>query len=348
MPPGARKRRSRGRLDAYTRHGIFEVKTGLRSVDGLRAAVLMVAQELEPDPATRGYLILSDPGISMDRLKREWHEVLRVLQVPLAGRLTLIVFKDGHAEGLPELPSDAVMEEVNEIVAAEESAGTRQRRPDSFFIVLKLLVNRWVTDGEPVTTSWLMEAAGCSYPTVAAALKRLGRAVSRGSDRRVALNRFPTQEWTQLVLAADRLRGTVRFADRSGQPRSPEDLYRRLNQMQRSDIAVGGVLGARHWCPALDLHGTPRLDLSVHRHGGRLDLGFVSKLDPGLIRTEDPQEPALLAVHVVYRADPMFEKRQAHPPCADPVECLLDLHELHLEAQAKEFLEFFVMKRATR
>jgi hypothetical protein len=50
-------------------------------------------------------------------------------------------------------------------------------------------------------------------------------------------------------------------------PRSPEVLLQRLSELNRSDIAVGGVLGARHYFPGLDLVGTPRLDLVVHSTG---------------------------------------------------------------------------------
>jgi hypothetical protein len=77
-----------------------------------------------------------------------------------------------------------------------------------------------------------------------------------------------------------------------------------------------------------------------------VDWSFVERLDPELEKTERRDEPAALAVHLVRRKVPLFQPGEGGMQWADPVECLLDLHEAHLEAQAKELLHFFSGKRA--
>ena len=111
--------------------------------------------------------------------------------------------------------------------------------------------------------------------------------------------------------------------------------------MERPNIAVGGVFGAKHYHPSLDLVGSPRLDLTIHSTGSRADLGFVERLDPALRKVEDPSEPANLVIHFLRRHDSLFDKGSDGLNWADPVECLLDLHEARLEPQALEFLNSF-------
>jgi hypothetical protein len=187
-----------------------------------------------------------------------------------------------------------------------------------------------------------MQTVGCSYPTVASVLRRLGNSVRRFSDRRIQLWGFPSEEWRRVVANLDRVHPTLHYADRSGQRRSSESLLRRALGLDRGDIAVGGVLAARHYYPELDLRGTPRLDITLHSPDGSADLSFVEQLDPALERTDKEDEPAALAVHVLRRAASFFEPGGDGLPWADPVESLLGMHDARLELQAREFLDFLV------
>ncbi len=54
---------------------------------------------------------------------------------------------------------------------------------------------------------------------------------------------------------------------------------------------------------------------------------------PRLVTTR--QDEAIGAVHRIVRAESSFEESPGSLPYADPVETLLDLHELHLTAQAE-------------
>jgi hypothetical protein len=200
------------------------------------------------------------------------------------------------------------------LIAAERGK-TGGNRTDYGFVILKLLIHRWLTSGNAVTADWLAKTGGCSYPAVARALRPLGGLVERTSDRRILLRWFPKDEFARLVAVSDRARSTVRFADPSGQPRSIKAHIRRLEKLAPPGLAIGGVLGALHGFPSLDIVGAPRLPVT------------------------DPLQPATLVAHAVRHADPLFVPRQGGLAWADPVECLLDLHEARLDMQASQFLD---------
>ena len=113
-------------------------------------------------------------------------------------------------------------------------------------------------------------------------------------------------------------------------------------------LGLGGTMGARHWYPDLDLHGDPRLDLSLHCPQDRMDLDFVEKLDPALDREEDPAAPASLAIHAIRRKEACFTESDKGYSIADPVECMLDLHELRLETQADSLYRFLESAKEQR
>ena len=122
----------------------------------------------------------------------------------------------------------------------------------------------------------------------------------------------------------------------------------RLRRLSRADIGISGTAAASHWDRDFGLLGDPRLDLCVHCPEGLLDLGFVHRLDAALGQTEEPGEPAILVVHTLRRAVALFEMDSRETLWADPVECLLDLHEMRLEPQVRQFLESFTQSRGGR
>jgi len=106
-----------------------------------------------------------------------------------------------------------------------------------------------------------------------------------------------------------------------------------------ANVAIGGVVGATNWFEHLDLHGTPRLDLSVHAPGTYINVDFVRELDPALeLATETASGPAVV-IHAVRRAQSLFDRQSMNETWADPAECLLDLHEMGFTQQATEWLE---------
>jgi len=75
-----------------------------------------------------------------------------------------------------------------------------------------------------------------------------------------------------------------------------------------------------------------------------VDLSFMRRLDPALKRVVDPSDPAVLVVHFVRHRDPLFVEGPGGLPLADPIECLLDLQESGLEAQALSFVDWIARR----
>ena len=93
---------------------------------------------------------------------------------------------------------------------------------------------------------------------------------------------------------------------------------------------------ARHWDPRFDLNGTPRVDVVAHR----LDAAWVKAVDPALKPAAADAPRVVLAVHPLRRPQTLFETAaRGRLPVADPVETLLDLHEMGLTAQSAELVE---------
>lgn len=320
---------------------IIEVKHGVAGLRNVRVGLMQLGYDISQRPRARGYLVLPDTTITFDRLRDEWMRATSIFQPDLIARINLCVRRGDTFVGFRgEELAPAIQRVLAKYLSANSPPETsRPSRGDASFVVLKVLIQHWLTQGGPVTTRWLSDAAGYSYPTVASALAGLGSLIERQSDRRVRLRWFPRDQFSRLVAVSERARRTIRFADRSAQPRTPEAHLRRLEKVRPPNVAIGGILGSAHYFPELDLVGVPRLDLSQHSTGGAPDLTFVEKLDPALKVVDDPLEPAIVVVHQVRHANSLFTARESGLQWADPVECLLDLHEAHLDAQATQFLK---------
>lgn len=332
--------------DAVVDDTLIEVKRETDAVSTIRSALLKLAYAVtDRGQTTKGILLVIDPKISDERLNDEEKYAKIVLAPGVSKRLGIVVYQDGKLRGCPEGMTIEVRRELGRLAGVELAKEIMRIHSGAAFCeIFKILVHQWLLDKGPMTTVWLANTAGFTYPTVATALQRLGSTIKRHSDRRIELAYFPREEWARLVATSNQARSTVRFADRSGQPRSPESLLRRLEKMEQHNIiGVGGVFGAKHHDPSLDLVGSPRLDLAIH--GNRADWKFVEQLDPALRKVQDPNEPANVAIHFVRRHDSLFEPRPEGLLWADPIECLLDLHEMRLESQAREFLNSFPAAR---
>ncbi len=338
--------RSDYKADAVVGNRLIEVKTGVSALRSIRTDLMQLAYATARLPKVEAFLVLPHVTVTRERLEEEWRLAASVLRPELLGRISLCLVDQDRFIGIPRDPSPATQRVIARVLGeSHPRTGASSSRGDAAFVVLKILLHHWLTDGKPVTTDWLARASGYSYPTIAKVLGALGSLVERSSDRRLRLRWFSREEFARLLALSDRTRATVRFADRSGQPRQLESHIRRLEKLAPPDLAIGGVLGAKHYIPALDLVGTPRLDLSQHCPKRHLDLRFIEELDPALKRVEDPLEPATLVVHAIRHADPLFTPRKGGLRWADPVECLLDLYEAHLEKPASQFLDALQLQR---
>jgi hypothetical protein len=331
------------RADAITDDTIFEVLVETKDARRLRTALMEMARVANADKVRRMLLVLEEPTITESRLHEEWKGAASVLRPELFARLSMAIRQSGKWTGIPVAPAPGELSLLDEILLHELSRrpASASRSSEAHHEILRILIHQWLLGKGPITVSSLMKISGTSHPTVQRSLERFDHYLKRHSDRSVELRSFPREEWARLLAVSDEVRGTVRFADRSGQARSPESLLRRLRQLQRQDIAVGGVLGAKYYQPLLDLVGNPRLDISIHSGRKTADLSFVERLDPGLEKTVRRDESPNLVIHTIRRAESLFQPGEDGLPWADPVECLLDLHAARLESQALEFLNSF-------
>jgi hypothetical protein len=333
----------------------FQVICDARDIRGLRAALItdliQTAKFLDAYPEGHCVIVLDEPLISDDRLLAEWAETTTIIQPQILNRVTFVIRRDGAPNRilgeLSEIENTSIPHIVKNVRLP--SVTTVARSSHTYFDILRILINQWIQRAGPVTSRWIAEQAGCTYPTVASALQRLHKYLIRSSDRRVQLRAFPAEEWNRLVANADEVRETIRFADGSGQPRSVDSLLQRVLRFQDvhindaslprplDSIAIAGVPGARHYFPGLDLVGAPRLDLTIHCRSRKPDIAFMGRLDPALIPCTPGQTPRVV-IHLLSQAEVFFERDSNGVLLADPVECLLDLHEMRFESQAAEFL----------
>ena len=332
------------RADAVMGDTAYEVLIETKDARRLRTTLMDLARVVSSSKELRhAVLVLEEPGITDSRLRDEWQGAASVLRPEIFNHLSAVVRRSGKWSGIPQspVPSEVpVLEEILQHELSQRPTGA-SRSSEAHYEILRILIHQWLLGRGPLSIGSLLEISGASHPTVSRSLERLEHCLKRHSDRSVELRIFPRDEWARLVAVSDDVRATVRFVDRSGQARSPESLLRRLRSLGRQDLSVGGVWGAKHYQPSLDLIGNPRLDLSIHSARKAADLSFVEKLDPALEKATRRDESPTLVIHTIRRAQSLFQPAENNLPWADPLECLLDLHEARLESQALEFLKSF-------
>lgn len=319
------------------------------SVSAVRAAVFrLMASLMDKGADQQGLLFLVDPKIQEQRLDEEWKLLERTFRPEIMRNVVL-----GRMRGEQVTFSSGGFQPDRQIVAqlrqmyhlGKMNPPTPLRRPDLFHEILKLLIHAWLTRIGPVTTRWICEAAGCSYPSAINVLKRLSPMLRHESDRRLELSMFPRDDWAFLVATAERARATMKFSDPSGKPRTAEQILKRVRELGQGAIAVGGVHGAKHHFPDLDLVGASRVDLVVHCPKREVKLDFVSRLDAALEHSDNSREPPFLVLHFLRRKENFYLQGDDGQRWADMVECLLDLHEARHEPQAVQYLNHFLFKR---
>ena len=336
------------RADAVMGDTVYEVLVETKDARRLRATLMDLARGVSSsEKIRRAVLVLDESGITDSRLQDEWRGAASVIRPEIFSHLSIVIRQSGKWSGIPGPPAASevpVLEEILQHELSRRPTGT-SRNSEAHYEILRVLIHQWLLGRGPVSIGSLMEISGASHPTVSRSVERFEHCLKRHSNRSVELRIFPRDEWARLVAVSDDVRATVRFVDRSGQARSPESLLRRLRSLGRQDLAVGGVWGAKHYQPSLDLIGNPRLDLSIHSARKAADLSFVERLDPALEKATRRDESPTLVIHTIRRAQSLFQPAENDLPWTDPVECLLDLHEARLESQALEFLKSFSVTR---
>lgn len=304
--------------------------------EGLLALAYAVQSASRP---SAGVCVIVDSRLSFTRLADELDKFRSVARPEVGQGIFLVGVKtqDGFLiDGeLPER-SDRFMHALQAAIRENEVTGpasrvTRQQ-------VKALLVERALSGVSPVTLSELRRLTGASYQTVSAALSELERLglVSGGRDGPIQLQSLGPITLMKVAEEHALARKQVRYTDPTGLGRTPGALANRLLSLRQQGIAgnaaVAGVLGAARFFPDLDITAAPQLNVSVYD----VDHRFVSKLDAGLMAVEDPRRKASVVLNLQRDCRPR-EMVDQEPDLAARLDCLADLEEMGLQAEARDF-----------
>lgn len=314
----------------------IEVNVGMRTARDLRCLMLDAAYALKDN--AQGFLaLLFKCGFTPERLATELSEFKDVVRPEVADRVRVLAID--HPRQLDEVLrrylDAADLEEIRDrIKEASSGSPTSSSREAVQFVLLR----RWLQGLPPIKTAELGVQSDASAPTVSAAIKAVSEHdVLRTRDRKVALKGFSPQSW-QKWLGKSAQAQTATFVNRSGAPRDSEKLAKKLFALARSDAAVGGLLGATHYFPSMDITGTPCLDILIHgtHHA---DLSFIKQLDAGLVRDDSPHAHAHahVVVHFTHRHESYFEVQKGFV-WADVLDCLVHLCKAGLSHQVEDLI----------
>ena len=312
----------------------------------LRGSLLALAFALRKEvPSTKGLLVLTDSKLSTSRLIEELDQFRSIVKEEVGNKIHLVAFDEGslRMKGLiPNINEDLALF-VHDLVRHDTSTqGGRVSR----VLVQSLVIDRWL-QGRAMTSSLEVKAeTGASKPTVLAALGQLMKLdVIFGTTGDFSIRPPSWQAWESMAVDLRSERKAIRFADPSGLARSPSELLKRLLKIKGRkslDVAVSGVMAAHHFYEELNITAPPRLDLSVYNG----DLTFVRQLDAGLVEVKNLKAHAPLVLHLGrrLRAPSKFESPGLDE--ASPLECMADLLDLGLTAEAQDFAHHLNRKAA--
>lgn len=319
---------------------LIEVKRTNNARD-LRGALLALAYALEKELASaQAMLVLTESKLSTARLREELNQFRNIVKDGVGRKIHLVAFGEevDRMKGvLPQFNDDLALFIHDLVLHDTATQGGRVSR----VFVQSLVVDRWL-QGRPMTSS--LEVLGeskASKPTVIAALEHLRKLdVIAGAFGDFAVQPPSWDAWQSLALDLKSERKAVYFADPSGLARGPSALLSRLLKvMDRAskplDIALSGVMAAYHFYEHLNITAPPRLDLSVYDGNTK----FVRKLDAGLVEVESVRAHAPLVLHLGRRFRTPSASRTPGVGQASPLECLADLLEIGLMAEAHDFTQ---------
>lgn len=336
-----------GRWSSRDGDVLVEVKR-TNNVRDIRDGLLTLAYLLTEEPTSTTALLCvltTQSSLSPTRLNHEVDRFLTVLRPDLVDRVRLIDIKETELGIRPPsavkpglLSSRAVEPDflswLQDLVA-RETTGVRANRQT----VTSAIAVLWLREAEPMTLRSLQVLCHASYPTVANAVAKFTNwdLLEPRTDRRLLVRYIPVELWIKIAEQHIGNRKLHRFIDPTDQPKSPETLSAKLFKMQQqglaAKVAVGGVLGARHYFSDLDITASPRLDLSLYGTGG---LDFVRSLDAALEKTEDARAKATLVVHET--SEPVRFIEHQDGTWASELECCSDLLEIGLTREAHEMM----------
>jgi len=325
-------------VDAVVGQTAFEFKKQVRDLRVFHSAVIGLAQLLQDNPDLKATLIIDETRISPQRLEAEWQSYEELFDRSILARLSAVVYLNAaRSQTLGSLGAETwdFADEIHATLSSKRQTSNGQSA-DSYLDLFRIMLINWFRRTGPLQIKALCHLSGYSYPTVASALEKMTPHLLRHSDRSVELKAFPPEIWRKLLVDSKTLRGSLAFAARK--PRPLKILIENLDNDSGLDIGLGGIIGARHYLPDIDLVGTHRLDLTLNDASDEYVRDLTRRLDPALQPVDAGQAPQVV-IHRVVRPGTFFVDAGNGRLVADEVECLLDLHEARLELQANELLE---------
>lgn len=331
-----------GRWESVHGSVLVEVKR-TNSVRDVRNAFLELAYLLNNEPGnSQAVCVVVDSRLSYSRLQEELHKFRAVVHPDIARRVHFLANKGSHKhntvafEGSMTDSSGGFYEWLSELVAIEQRVGDHARSLAPRQIVMATLAQLRLRNHAPVTVKSLQETCGASYPTVAAVLKSLADKgmLEESGERGVRLRYLTSGEWMALARDHMQQRGAHFFTDPTRQC-SPQQMARRLAHLQQQEkippsVRIGGVAGASHHYPDLDITAPPRLDLSVEADPARI----ATMLDAGLVPKTKPDQAVALAMHLYRDLRPKDIAFRQPEPWAGELDCLADLIEMGFTREA--------------
>lgn len=334
-----------GRWDGPDGSVLVDIRRSNNARD-IRDTLVNLAYVLSNDrPTATALCVVPKSRLSLSRLWQELEKFRAVVIPSLASRIYIATIgSDGHLTGSPYDNNSEFLRWFIRLAATKTATMVPARSNRQS--VSSMLAQLWLRGEDPQSFKALQHLCGASYPTVSTVVKELSAKgfIAHQSDRRVSLKYLTHDAWLTMFKAHSDNRKVLRFVDPTGQSRSPDSMAIRLFKLQEQDlfknVAVGGVLGAKHYFPDLDITASPRLDISVYGESTE----FVHKIDAALEQTSNPQAKAVLIVHLVQGPE-RFIDRNDSGTWAPEMECLADLIELGLTREALEMVTSYPDKR---
>lgn len=305
----------------------------------VRGALLALAYALEKElTSTQAMLVLTQSKLSTARLREELNRFRDIVKDGVGRKIHLVAFDEAvdrmNGASAP-LNEDLALFIRNLVLHEKATQGGRVSR----VFVQSLIVDRWLQGQPMASASEVLGESRASKPTVIAALEHLRQLdVIAGPNGDFAVWPPGWDAWHSLALDLKSERKAVRFADPSGLARGPSALLNRLHKLMDGaspppDVALSGVLAAYQFHEHLNITAAPRLDLSVYDANTK----FVRKLDAGLVEVDNPRTHAPLVLHLGRRLRKPLSTGTRGVGLASPLECLADLLDIGLTAEAHDF-----------
>lgn len=318
------------------------------SVRDLRNSLLdsVYQLKLSNDPNTQVFCVIAESKLTKRRVWGELEQFKSVIDPELVPRVHIAFVSEDLRSPVSDRSDNLsrwLMHFVDHQLPKDAPKGIAPRT------VFAHLVRSWLDGQEAIPVKSIQEATLLSYPTVAKVLEDLDakRILMRTSDRRVGLIDFPWEEWRRWSTSGTSKQETLHYVDPTGLPVVVGRLASRLNPTAYPQLALSGVIGAKHYFPELDIRGQTRLDLVATGSADSFDHEVIRELDPALELADAKAKEAAVVVHFPEQRSHTLFRVDGDKQWADPLDCLADLYEMHLDAQADEMVRFLIQKRAT-